>query len=148
MTGLTSLHMFGALSTESSSGGLEPVPQSHQPLTAAVKPTPESSAVTNSLQSIVETANVMGSLLPHGLFLCFNTPSCPPMCLHGKAKAGSKAGISANLLSSRPGRSSCSGQTSSSPHCNDKSQFRSSSVSCVSTQSYKRNCRETRRASC
>lgn len=72
---------FGYLSAESSSVDsdaartAEPVPQSHRPLTATMKPSPESSDVTNAPQSTVETPNTMGQLV-HVLqdhTACFNT---------------------------------------------------------------------------
>lgn len=71
--------MFGSLESSSvdsdAARTAEPVPQSHQPLTATMKPSPESSDVTNSPQSTVETPNTKGQLV-HVLqdhTACFNT---------------------------------------------------------------------------
>lgn len=56
--------MFGYISSESSSVDSEAVSQFHLPLTTISKPSPESSAITNSLQSTVEMANTPGQLIP------------------------------------------------------------------------------------
>lgn len=62
--------MFGYVSSESSSVDsdaaqtAEAVPWSHRPLTTVTKPSPESSAITNSLQSTVETPHTPGQLIP------------------------------------------------------------------------------------
>lgn len=65
----SSVVMLGCVSSEGSSADsdavqtVEAVPQSQRPLTASMKPSPESSALTDSVQSNVETSSAPGQLV-------------------------------------------------------------------------------------
>lgn len=65
----SSVVMLGCVSSEGSSADsdavqtVEAIPQSQRPLTASMKPSPESSALTDSVQSNVETSSAPGQLV-------------------------------------------------------------------------------------